>query len=432
MQVKQIYAILNSMCKDILGSVQYVDANGSAFDPTTGVPYVATDTGVTPSYFVATDLSNIVDVGKLILNAQNDVSQVYATLINHIGKVVFVDRIYKPLVPRLMKSDWEYGSIVEKIDALMPESTKNVKWELTDGTTYEQDTFHTPKGVRVKFFNDAVTFEIEMSFTEDQLKQSFSSVSQLNSFMSMIATKIANRMTIDFANLTRSTINAFISATVYSDYAAEYSSVTKKYTFGTKIGKRSINLLQLYKNEVDSATTLTAATCLKDAEFIRFAITKIGLYSDRLEDIATIFNIGGRERFTPKDKQIFVLNSEFARTAQTYLQSDTYHDEYVKLPKHETVNFWQGIGEKYDTASTMKIHTVSKVPTATDVFTATETILEGVIGFIADEDALGINNERQKTTSHYNGKGDFVNMWYKAFGRYFNDYDENGIVFFVA
>lgn len=445
MKVSQVYAVLNSLCKDILGAAQYVDDNGSAFNPATGVPYVSTDVDptssnpVTLSYFVQEDLSNVVDIGKLItkdnVGSQVDehyFSKVYASLINHIGKVVFVDRLYKPLIPRLMKSNWEYGSIVEKIDAMMPESKRNAKWELTDGETYNQDTFHSPKGIRVKFFNDAVTFEIEMSFTEDQLKQSFSSASQLNSFMSMIATKISNRMTIDFANLTRATINSFIAELFYADYSASLNNSTHKYNYGTTIGKRAINLLQMYKNEVDSATTLTAATCLKDAEFMRFAITKIGLYSDRLEDIATLFNVGKRERFTPKDRQMFILNAEFAHSAQSYLMSDTYHDEYIKLPKHETINFWQGVGEKYDTADTMKIHTVSMVSSDGDSFTKKETIIENVIGFIADEDALGINNERQKTTSHYNGNGDFVNMWYKAFGRYFNDFDENGVVFFVA
>lgn len=450
MKVKQIYDVLNSVMKDILGEVQYVDANGMAYhyDETTGknIPYISTDEGVSPSWFVKEDLTNIVDVGTRLFAAETDhdkfFSKVYASLINHIGRVVFVDRVYTPIIPSLLKNAWEYGSVVEKIDADMPDSTVNPKWELTDGVKYDQDTFHSPKGVRAKFFNEAVTFQIEMSFTSDQLKQSFSNITQLNSFFSMIETKISNRMRIDQANLTRATINAFIAATFFSEYHDVYNNANGKYNFAldTNNKTRCINLLAKYKAEVDGANQdLTPAEAVKYPEFIRYAVLQLSLYSDRLADMSVLFNIGGKERFTPKDKQHMVLLSEFEKAANVYLQSDTFHEEYTKLPKAETINFWQGTGADYSFENTSRIHTVGFLPKydtngkfIEEYYTNMESDVSGIIGIIFDTDAMGINNEKQKVTSHYNANGDFVNNFYKNFSQHFNDNDENCIVFFVA
>lgn len=445
MKVSNIYYVLNSVMKDILGEVQYVDDQGNAYREVDGVqiPYVSTDDGVTPSWFVKEDCTNIVDVGTKLFaantNPETFYSQVYASLINHIGRVVYVDRVFKPIIPSLMKNAWEYGSIVEKIDADMPDSEINFTWELEHGKVYEQDRFTAPKNVRAKFFNKAVAFEIDMSYTTEQLKQSFSNLTQLNSFFSMIETKISNKITIDHANLTRATINAFISSVIYSDYhGVRQNNGTYNFATDTNIKTRAINLLARYKAEVpDADATLTAQEALRSPEFIRYAVLQIALYSDRLADVSVLFNIGGKQRFTPKDKQHLILLSEFEKAASVYLQSDTFHEQYTKLPKSETINFWQGTGSDYTFASTSKIHTVSQLPkyvnnVFTEEYESLESSISGIIGVIFDDDAMGINNEKQKITSHYNAKGDFTNNFYKNFAQYFNDHDENMIVFFVA
>lgn len=438
MKVEQVREIVHNLANDIMGAPTYLDADGNSYNPQTGEPYTSQPSGGSTSYFVAPDLSNVVDIGRQILDVAStsgkDYAQVYASLINHIGRVVFVDRMYTPVVPSLERSDWEYGSIIEKIDADMPYEENNVKWDLQNGTEYKQDVFRAPKNVRAKFFNDAVTFQIEMSFTEDQLKQSFSSASQLNSFFSMIATKIANKMKINFANLTRATINSFIIATLYRDYSAQYSTSTHTFNFASAPNKlRAINLLKAYNDEVNPEISLTKAECLSSPEFIRFATQKINLYMNRIKDMSTLFNIGGRERFTPPEKLHLVLLNEFSSASKIYLESDTFNKELVVLPNHEVINYWQGTGTDYSFDYTSKIHISAKVIGASDTeYSVKEVDVSGVIGVMFDTDAMGINNERQKTTSHYNANGDFVNNFYKAFGRYYTDHDENCVVFFVA
>lgn len=424
MKVKQAYEIVNTLTNEILGAPSYVAEDGTV--------YATKPEGIvtTPSYLVNTDLSNIVDVGKLILGA-TDVDNYVKKLINHIGKVIFVNRVYTPVVPSVLKDGWEYGSILEKIDATMPKSTSNPKWSLVDGQEYKQDYFHAPKGVRAKFFNDAVTYEIEFSYTEDQVKESFSNAVQLNSFFSMIETKIKNKMNIDYANLIRATVNTAIAGTIYNEFVDDYQESTHTFNFGEKTGVRAVNLLGKYKDEGFGAN-LTPQSAMKDLDFLKYCAYQIMLYSDRMVDMSTLFNVGKRERFTPKDLQHIVLLAEFARSADVYLQSDTFHNELTRLPKHEVINYWQGTGDDYSFSNTSKIHITTNVTEDGDEFSSQEINVTGIIGVIFDHDMLGVNNERNKVTSHYNGKGDFVNYFYKSFARYFNDFDENCIVFFVA
>ena len=247
----------------------------------------------------------------------------------------------------------------------------------------------------------------------------------------MIETKIKNRMNIDYANLIRATVNSAIAGTIYNEYVDEYQENDGTFNYGDKTGVRAINLLGKYKDE-GYGIELTPQTAMKDLDFLKYCAYQIMLYSDRMQDMSTLFNVGKRERFTPKDLQHIVLLSEFARGADVYLQSDTFHNELTRLPKHETVNYWQGTGDDYAFGSTSKIHITTNVTEDGNEFQEQEVQVTGVIGVIFDHDMLGVNNERNKVTSHYNGKGDFVNYFYKSFARYFNDFDENCVVFFVA
>lgn len=452
MKVEQAYQVLQGTCNTVLGAPTYKDSDGNIYDPETGKPYTSQPTGGSTSWFLEPDLSNIVDIGAKLLATEagnpNYLDTIYKSLINHIGRVIFVNRAYSPIVPSLMRTNQEYGSIIEKIDADMPDNAENPVWELEDGQIVEQDKFTAPKNIRVKFFNKAVTFEIPMSYTEEQLKQSFSSAGQLTSFFSMIEQKIRNKMNINFANLTRMTLNNLIAATMYREYFPILSNGEYDFTdeahYAPQLmasSNRAINLLARYYTEVETAPyeadgvtpSLTAKNCIYDPEFIRFAVHTMGLYSDRMKEMSKLFNIGEKERFTPKEMQHFVLLTDFAKAVGAYLQSDTFHDEYVALPKHETVAYWQGVGQTYGFDNTSRIAVKSPVVQSADgVVSNVSTDFNGVLGVIFDHDAAGINNERERTTSHYNGHGDFVNMWYKAFGRYYNDYDENCIVFFVA
>ena len=358
------------------------------------------------------DLSNVVDVGTSIFNAGAFDAYV-KSLVNHIGKVIFVNRPYRGAAPSVLMDEWEYGSVVEKISSEMPEAVENDSWDLVDGQSYDPNIFHKPVA-EAKFFNKMTTFEIDRSITERQVKQSFSNSTQLNAFVSMLFNEVEKALTVKTDALVMRTINNMITETVYSAYSG--GAITGAGN------PRAVNLLYRYNQQY--GTSLTAAQAVLNPDFIRFAAYTMALYVDRLTRMSTLFNVGGKARFTPKDMQHIVMLSEFRAAADVFLQSNTFHDEYTKLVNAETVPFWQGSGADYEFSSTGKIDAVTA--------SGNTQVVTGVLGCIWDRDALGVMNFNSRVTTQYNAKAEFTNYFYKRDARYFNDFNENFVAFFVA
>lgn len=380
---------------------------------------VATKETLGAETVVNEDLTNIVDIGKEIINTDN-VDNYVKKLVNHIGKVVFVNRAYKGGVPSVLMDSWEYGSILEKISADLPQATENETWELENGKDYSPDVFYKPS-VSAKFFNSLVTFEIPLSFTEKQVKESFSSKEQLNGFISMLQTSVENAITIKFDSLIMRTINNMIAETLANDLDSDKDGVMD-YANGTL---RAVNLLQGFNANRTTPNKATVANAFSNADFIKYATYQIGLVSERMARMSTLFNVGGKERFTPKDYQRIVMLSDFLASSEIYLLADTQNADKAKLPQNiDTIPYWQGSGKDYayDDVTRINVKTSSgKTVNAT-----------GIIGCIFDKDALGVTNLDRRVTTNYNPKAEFYTNFYKFDAGFFNDLNENFVVFYIA
>ncbi len=387
MQVTQVYEILNDITKEILGETVVVNE----------------------------DLSNVVEIGESFENAAG-LDSFVRSLNDHIGRVVFVNRVYGGRAPRVLMDGWEYGSILEKLRTQLPEATENESWSLESGASYDPNIFTAPV-ISARFWNKRITFEVPISLTERQVKSAFSSATQLNAFFSMIQTAIQNSLTVKLDSLIMRTINAGIGETLADAFpSADY---------GDGSTPRAVNLLYLYNTTYNAGgTPLTVADALDSKDFLRFAAYQMMLYSDRLEVISTLFNVDGTEKFTPKDRQRIVMLSEFRRAADVYLQSDTFHDELTRLPASDSVTYWQGSGTGYAFGDTSKIDI--KTPTGDTVQAS------GILGVIFDRDALGVANLDRRVTTNYNPKAEFWNEWHKVDSGYFLDLSENFVVFYIA
>lgn len=377
---------------------------------------VATQEALGAGVVVNEDLSNIVDIGEQVFNA-NAMDKYVKALVNRIGKVIFVNRVYQGSAPSVMMDGWEYGSVLQKVSAALPDARINETWELEDGQSYDPHIFHKPKGVISKFYNKYVTFEIDMSFTEEQLKMSFTSATEMNGFISMLYTNVDNSMTVKIDELIRRTINNMIAETIYADFAGA--------ALNTKSGAKAINLLYLYNTTVnEGGTPLTAAKAITTPEFIRFAAYMIKVTHDRMRAMSQVFNVGEQPRFTPTDLSHIVLLADFASAAGVYLQSDTFHNELTALPTAETVPYWQGSGTDFAFDEVSKIDVSSA--DGHDIDTT------GILGVMFDRWALGVSNVQRKVTSQYTPNAEFFTNFYKYKAGYFNDLNENFVVFFVA
>lgn len=384
MEIKQVYELVNNATAEILGEQSVLQE----------------------------DMQNVVDIGTELFNA-NSVDKYVRKLVDHIGKVIFVNRPYAGGVPSVLMDGWEYGAVLQKVQAELPEATENESWQLENGVSYDPNIFYKPE-VSDKFYNKRTTFEIPMSFTELQIKGSFSNAEQMNAFLSMLYTSVENAMTVRTDSLIMRTINNMIGETMYN--------MNSGGTYTGAGNTRAYNLLKMYNDTYGKS--LTEAACRFDADFIRYAAYMMSLVESRMTKISSLFNIGGKDRFTPSDRMHVVLLSEFAKAADVFLQSGTWHDEFTKLPKAETVPYWQGSGTDYAFTSNSAIN----ITTAS----GHNVSLDGILGVMFDRDSLGVCNLDRRVTTNYNPKAEFYNNWYKFDCGYFNDTNENFVVFYVA
>lgn len=376
----------------------------------------ATKEAIGDSAVLNEDLSNVIDIGTAIFNA-NAYDKYVKALVNRIGRTIFVNRVYQGTAPSVMMDGWEYGSVMQKVSGNIPEATVNETWELQDNQSYDPHVFHQPKGTVVKFFNNYVTFEVDMSFTEDQLKMSFNSATELNGFVSMLYTNVENSMTVKIDELIRRTINNMIAETIHDDY--------KSGAYSASSGVKAINLLKLYNDTLGEGTTpLTVGNAMTNKDFIRFAAYQIKLTHDHMRSMSTLFNIGKQPRFTPKDLCHIALLANFSSAADVFLQSNTFHDELSALPTAETVPYWQGSGTKF------QFNDVSAIDVKS---TSGDTVkLSGILGVMFDRWALGVSNINRKVTSQWTPNAEFFTNFYKYKAGFFNDLNENFVVFFIA
>lgn len=391
MQVSQIYSIVNDVTTELIGT----------------------------SAVLEEDLSNIVDVGTAVFDNTTTDNYVRA-LLNRIGKVVFVDRPYRGKVPSVLMDSWDYGSVLEKIEISTPAATANDTWQLTNGQTYNQDIFYKPTAT-VKFYDSKVTFEVPISIAERQVKESFGSARELNSFITAIYNAVEKSMTIKINSLVMRTINNMVGETLTDCFT---SADTTGYTvFSGMTSLKAVNLLYGYNQQFSE--NLTVNDALTTPEFIRYASYQIGLYADRLAEISTLFNIGGKERFTPKDSLRIIMLSDFKESANVYLNSDTFHDNYVALPNSESVPYWQGSGTSYDFSSISAVH----IDTAS---AGTEVTFGGLLCVMFDKNGVAVCNTDRRVTTNYNAKAEFYNNWFKFDASYMNDTNENFVLFYIA
>ena len=386
MKITQLHTLVNTVTQEILG-----------------------EAGV-----LSEDLSNVVDIGKSIIDSDN-IDNYVKKLVNHIGKVVFKNRSYSGGAPSVLMDSWEYGSILEKVTADLPAASENGSYNLQNGQDYSPDIFYQPS-VSANFFNSKVTFEIPLSFTERQVKESFSNANQLNGFISMLSTSVENSMTVKLDSLIMRTINNMTAETLHADlFKTDALDLTST-------GVKAVNLLKLYNDKY--SRTVTKEKALSDSDFIRYATYVISLYSDRMSKISTLFNIGGKERFTSGEYLSTVLLSDFEKASNVFLKADLRNESMATLPAHETVPYWQGSGTTYSFEDVSAIN----VKTSTGA-TVNAT---GIIGVMFDRECIGVSNLDRRVTTNYNPKAEFYTNFYKFDAGYFNDLNENYVVFFVG
>lgn len=404
MKVKQIANLLNDVFEEVLGQDVLFDE----------------------------DLNNIVSVGEVIIsngsvNGSSDAwldNYVY-TLIDKVGKTIFVDRAFTAKDLGLWRDSWEYASVMEKVRCEVPDFTDNCEWDLANyngagdvnlqGHINELFKF-LPPTVQSKYFDMKTTFKVVLSIARKQMRSALKSASEMTRFIAMIENRIRMKMELAKQELERRTV-------------VNYMAESLKANSGT-----IINVAKIYDDlGLGGGTTpATLSDALADPEALRLIAKTMEQYKALMTEPSILYNPEGQfVTFTPESEQRTIILSDVDNALKFNLYGDVYHDEFVRLGGYNTVPFWQGTGTTNDTETRATINVIpaSEGPQTATPDTRTPVQQAGIIGVVLDRDAVMVCNEDPEVAANYNADGNFTNYFYRFDCSYYNDLDENGLVF---
>lgn len=370
----------------------------------------------------AADLSNVVDAGRVITGSTDvfgDNFDNYAgKIIDKVGRTVFWDRVYTAEDLGLWRDSFEYGSVLEKIRCEVGDYSDNCEWKLTDGSgngtpdyndsisDHIQEMFKFyPATVQAKYFNAKTTFKTTISITRRQLKSAFNSAADLARFIGMIEQRVRTKMEIS-----KNQLQKMVIANLIGEHIAQ--------------GKQVIDLAAMYRTETGTqAGGFADAMINKDK--CRYIAQKMTFFREMMAEPSKLYSATGTfYNHTPVELSRLIVLADLDSGLKFNVYGDTYNEEFVKLNNYKTVPFWQTSGDSIGADSVSDRSGINVTTSNGNV-----VVRNNILGVLFDRDAAMICNEAPDVRTQYNPDGNFTNFFYCADCSYYNDFDENCIVF---
>lgn len=388
-QVNQIYTIVNEINGIFMGS---------------NVPKI-------------TDATSFVSFGQRALSTLN-LDLYLNTLVRRIGYTFSNSRVYDGDYLGGRKTNMQWGAIVQKLTALMPEAEKDMMYEVgnSQGKSIDQWTINLPQ-VRQMFFEKESPYAFHITTQTTLLREAFVSESAMFQLLSAINTQVQNRITLTRENLGRLSLASLLS---------------------TASGTRYYPVVTMYNNIVNPTESLTPNTAMQNPDFLRFFIAIFEEVSDQMERFSTQFNAEGFERFTPKREQQVYMLSAFKRYLETVVQYAAFNKEYVEIADAKIVPYWQA--PQYNVTNSPSTITTLLGDNANINISAMvyeegkkvkkDIVMKNVVAAITDSESWGYFRDRQEVlTTPVNAAAAYYNTYWHENQLFFTDQSENYAVF---
>lgn len=372
---------------------------------------------------VESDLSNIADFGRAYDALDSGTKDIVTSgLVTLVTTQLFVTKEYRGNgIDVIRTRSYEPNDgIIQKNRPALPQAISDADaYDPAVGST--SDPFgNYPINFETEYFFKPFQWRYQWSKPERWMTGMFLSRDGLNRFVDAVDQSIRNALELNVEDLTMGLIRGSMALNLHT--AGDLTGVG---------GNQAVNLLARYNAAYGQ--TLPAANALTTPEFMRFAIHEIFVTMDYMKSYSVLYNEKDFPNFSRVDDTHFVMLSQFRRAVDQFLLSDTYHDEFLRLPNGETVASWKGFLLGANTApdfeSTSTINDTIEVSWENDPVTVNTS---GVLATIFDKERIGIYDFSTKQTSQKDPVGLKTNYFTHVFGKGIVDPYENGVTFYIA
>ena len=375
---------------------------------------VSQATGTTGT--TATDTSSFVSVARIGLQAGYDplttaISQV-------LSKTIFSERPYTRKLQLIEEDEARYGNHIRKLQMIDKPFEEDDRIKLTDGQSIDMYEVNKPSVVQTNFYG-ANEYQKSITIYRDQLDSAFSGPDEFGRFISMVMQNAQDLLEQAREETARYTILNLIGGTYANANTPQICHLVTEYN--AAIGSPTPPL---------TLNDLLAPTYFED--FARWIFGRVATLSRALTDRTVLYHenpttatpvAGYISRHTPVTDQRLVLYAPFFDRINSNVLSTTFNDEYLKMIKSESVNFWQAAGSGQ--AITIK---AGHVDSAGAVL-ATNFSSSIVLGVLFDREAAGTTLKNQwSQPTPMNVRGGYTNWYFHETQAYRTDNYENAII----
>lgn len=365
------------------------------------------------------DLQGIIDAGQTG-DFTPEKETFTKALISVLTKNWFTDSSYRSSYSDPFFEDSErFGAIVQAISIEVPEVTESHAWKDFSPTT-DPDTgvvtyatagiynVYVPV-VDTRYYTKSISYELPIAITNEQWDVAFDNASELSSFVAYVLMVVDNSIVIHLENMNNANRNNFIAEKV------NYSN-----SLGAT-GVHVVNLVEEYQKTQVSPTDMTVEEYLNEVGALLNGPEVIMNHIDMLSKPTTIYNTAQKLRFTPADRLVVQVLSQYENRLNVVGRSDVFHNELVALPNHMKVPYWQapGLDNEFSDVSNINIKDASG-----------DTIdVHGVVAFVADKWAILHTIRNRRVAATYFDPENLTQYYNQFRDQYMNDLTMNAIVF---
>lgn len=367
------------------------------------------------------DASELISVGSKLLKTKfND----FVTAMSEVmSRTLFkVERPYRRKFQNIIKTSERWGNHERRIGMISREVIGDGQFSTTDWKDENMYSVAPVDEVIQTNYYGKDTIEIAWKTYKNQLDTALESIGAFNSYYAMQMQTVNNDWEQATENMSRLALLNLIAGVLAggSDF-------------------QKINLLKEYNDKTGENLTMTTVYApVNYNNFIRFAYARIKTYmqfmTDRTVNFHTQFTDSNNEiiafrRATPLSFQhLYMLTGEWEEIENRVLV-DTFNAEFLNSLNFEKVNYWQDMATP-DLINVKATYLTPKQEIATDT-TATED--KHIIAVCIDDETVGMNLfDEWSASSPFEAHRGFVNSYLHAQMRYWNSFEDNAIVFYLA
>lgn len=367
------------------------------------------------------NLEGIIDAGKS--GAFTPEKEPFTkALIAVLTKNWFTDSSYRSQYKDPFYEDAErFGAIVQAISIEVPEVTESHAWKdfspVVDPST--GDVTYATAGiynlylpiVDTKYYTKSISWELPIAITNEQWDVAFDNASEALSFVTYVLMCVDNAIVIHLENMNNASRNNFIGEKV--NYASTQGAT----------GVHVINLVEEYQKSKAEPADMTAEAYLNSTDGLLNGVEVLMNHIDLLRKPTRIYNTEQKLRFTPDERLVVQVLSQYENRLNVVGRSNIYHDELVALPGHEKIPYWQAPGLANAFADVANINVKTASGDSVDV--------DGVVAFVADKWSILHTIRNKRVAATYFDPEDLTQYYNQFRDQYMNNLTMNAIVFVV-